>query len=143
MPVRIVEAAEWTQTLRIQAGALEGTLVRLEVDDELTEVTARTADGREIGHLRFRLFEGDDDHHIAPYYKLVWAHLNFLGAGYTHQGIGHAALRFWNGLSGQAAAVERHTGIPNDEGSHLTGDAPGFVARMVDAGLLYYEDGAE
>jgi hypothetical protein len=42
-----------------------------------------------------------------------------------------------------AAAVERHTGIPNEEGSELTGDAPTFVARMVDEGLLYYEDGGD
>lgn len=141
MPVEITQETEWTQTLRLQDGALDGTLVTLEVDEEFTQVTAFNADRREIGQLRFRLIEGD---HFTQYYKLIWAFLDRLDPQYTHQGLGRAALQFWRKCSGEmAAAVERHTGIPNEEGSELTGDAPTFVARMVDEGLLYYEDGGD
>jgi hypothetical protein len=91
------------------------------VDDESREVTARDPDGREIGQLRFRLIEGD---HLTPYYKLVWAYLDRLDPQYSRQGLERAALHFWTSLSGQVAAVERHTGIPNEEGSHLTSDVP-------------------
>jgi hypothetical protein len=71
----------------------------------------------------------------SSYHKLTWAYLNFLRPQAKRQGIGRAVLEFWSSRYG-IAAVERHTGIPNDEGSHPTGDAPGFVELMVKEGLL-------
>src|SRR5262249_26609178 len=117
MPLEIIDdEVEWAQRLRIRGGALDGALVELEVDVDLTEVMARDPGGREIGKLRFRLIEGDHD---AQYYKLVWAFLDQLGPQSKYQGLGRAALQCWRRRSGEAAAVERHTGIPTTKAATL------------------------
>jgi RimJ/RimL family protein N-acetyltransferase len=134
MPLELIGQTEWTRTFRLQSGAHVTLVVE---EDDLSRVTALDAQGRCIGGLNFR--EIEDDHRT--YYKLTWAFLDKLGPAYVHQGIGRAALQFWCSLSGEAAAVERYTGIPNDEGSELTGDAPPFVEKMVAEGLLYYQWG--
>ncbi|WP_194454398.1 hypothetical protein [Bradyrhizobium sp. CCBAU 53421] len=103
-------------------------------------VEAFTEEGERIGELSFSQAESDDQY-TAPYWRFMWAHLDFLGDKFKKQGIGRAALEMWHECSREKAVVARNDGITREDGSsHLTGDAPGFVDRMVQEGLLLYEN---
>ncbi|WP_143029719.1 hypothetical protein [Bradyrhizobium brasilense] len=116
----------------------DGSKVKLQRDDdEFAIVATDLKTGNRIGTLEFSEIEAGD-HHTPDYWKLVYAYLDKAGDRYKRSGLGREALKLWI-LSYGPAAVERDTGIPNSQGSHLTGDAPGFVAKMVEEKLLYYE----
>lgn len=107
----------------------DGEEVSIEIDDTSNTATVFDLNGREIGRLEFDEREG-------PSLKLMWAYLDLADPKYKHQGIGRRILQIMIERSGMPIIAEEHTGIPNEEGSHLTGDAPSFVARMQDEGLI-------
>jgi GNAT superfamily N-acetyltransferase len=109
----------------------DGRSVSIEIDDDTYEAIAYTVDGREIGRLRFREISDDN----GCYLKLVWAYLDKL-ADYKGQGIGRECLRVVRDRYSLPITAEDHDGIRQDDGSHLTGDAPGFVAKMREEGLI-------
>jgi hypothetical protein len=136
LPLKLVADKEFVRTLQLD----DGTLIDLRLDEhEMSVVATEKASGKGLGHLDFTEVEADDPH-VSGYYKLIWAYLDHAGDKYKRSGLGREALKLWNETYGPAA-VERHTGIPNSQGSHLTADAPGFVDQMVREKLLYYEAG--
>lgn len=51
-------------------------------------------------------------------------------------GLGRSALEFFIDMTGASIYVRPHDGIVLDDGSHLTGDAPIFVGKMQEYGLI-------
>lgn len=51
-------------------------------------------------------------------------------------GLGRAAVEFFIDLTGASIYARPHDGIVRDDGSHLTEDAPFFVSKMQDEGLI-------
>jgi len=51
-------------------------------------------------------------------------------------GLGRAALEFFIDMTGATIYARSHDGIVRDDGSNLTGDAPIFVGKMQDEGLI-------
>jgi hypothetical protein len=108
-----------------------GKKVRIEVD---CDYTARVTDenGTEIGRLEFRQIEEPG----GEYLKLCWAYMDLTGNDYKHQGIGRECLKRVRDASGMEIVANDHDGHRQDDGSHLTQDAPEFVRRMQDEGLI-------
>jgi hypothetical protein len=68
--------------------------------------------------------------------KLAWAFLDKLDGQYLHQGIGRQILKLVWERYRMPIIAEDDDGIQKDDGSHLTGDAPAFIARMREEGLI-------
>ena len=63
-------------------------------------------------------------------------HLTRMFSGITGQGIGKEILEWVIESSGATIYTTQNDGIPRDDGSHLTGDAPMFVESMRKKGLI-------
>ncbi len=51
-------------------------------------------------------------------------------------GLGRATIEFFKDYYEAIIYARQNDGIDREDGSHLTEDAPGFVAKMIDEGLL-------
>jgi hypothetical protein len=103
-----------------------GRRVWIEIDeDDNYAACVRLADDREIGRLRFRMIEDDSNNFL----KLSWAYLDLASVEFKRQGIGRECLRRVREISGLPIIAASHDGHQQDDGSHLTGDARGFVER--------------
>lgn len=51
-------------------------------------------------------------------------------------GLGRAALEFFKDYTQADVFARENDGQVRDDGSRLTEDAPGFVAKMIDEGIL-------
>ena len=110
----------------------DGRTVVLRLDDSGETIAAETADGRQIGRMELRQVE--DDH--MTYYRLTWMYLDVLDSSYKRQGIGREALLFHRRTFDCPICVADDSGLKREDGSHLTGDAPGFVVRMITENIL-------
>jgi len=64
-------------------------------------------------------------------------YMDHLGDSYKRQGIGRQAVEFFKELSGSSVVVSGDGGQRKDnDGSHLTQDAPAFVAQMREEGII-------
>jgi len=63
-------------------------------------------------------------------------YLDKLGDKYKKQGIGRACVELFNDYFDVIVTAEENDGIPKDDGSHLTHDAPGFVQKLREEGLI-------
>ena len=113
----------------------DGRSVIIDIDDLDYDVTvAAHPSGEKIGYMKFRLIEMPLDNH--SYLHLTHAFLDEAGRGYVHKGIGRRCLELVRELSGLSISASDHDGQRRDDGSHLTGDAPGFVFKMREEGLI-------
>jgi hypothetical protein len=110
-----------------------GRRVTIEIDDLSYTASVFDEDHRDIGQFSF----GERD---GPVLKLTWAHLDKLGEAYTRQGIGRRCLQLVKERYGLPIIAEDDDGIRKDDGSHLTGDAPAFVAQMRKEGLIAHSE---
>ena len=94
-----------------------------------------TEDGKLVGEMEFRLIEGPGDG-LGDELKLTSAYLDKSGPEYKGQGIGRRCLQLVRAASGLEITADEFDGQRQDDGSHLTGDAPGFVATMREEGLI-------
>ena len=116
----------------------DGREVRISIDDESDFLTTvRDGDGREIGRFEFDWIDGLN----GDYLKLRWAYLDLIDSSYLRQGIGRECLTRVKEFSDLAIVTEDHDGVQREDGSHLTNDAPGFVARMRREHLIVGSDG--
>ncbi len=114
--------------------------VTIKIDDEMDyKATVADRDGKEIGRIEFRQIEDCN----GDYLKMCWAYLDLLDPSYRCQGIGRECLKQVGELSGLPIVAEVHDGIHQDDGSHLTGDAPAFIERMRSEGLIATAGGEE
>lgn len=63
--------------------------------------------------------------------------LDELGPSYLRHGLGRATLQFRGEVFRSPLVVADNDGLKRDDGSHLTGDAPGFVAVLSKEELMH------
>jgi hypothetical protein len=73
-------------------------------------------------------------------YFITWAYLDSQGDRYKRQGIGRAALKFHHEMFDCPIFAQSDDSLTREDGSHLTGDAPAFVAKMREEGLIEPDD---
>ncbi|RKH63751.1 hypothetical protein [Corallococcus aberystwythensis] len=104
-------------------------------DGDYTATVYTVPEGDRIGALEFRVIERDERSPNTLY--LSRAYLDGLGGSFVHQGIGRQCLVLVARESGMQIYASDDDGLGSKEdGSHLTGDAPGFVARMREERVL-------
>lgn len=105
-----------------------GVEVLLEKDDYNEYVYIyRMPEKEKIGEFEFKFYDDYGDKSL---------HLTRMFSGIPGQGIGQEILEWIIESSGAAIYVTQDDGIPRDDGSHLTGDAPIFVDNMRKKGLI-------
>ena len=129
MRPEVIEDCEWTRKLKLN----DGRVVQLVLNDALEWLQVNDEQGGKIGQINFHKIEMEDDYH----YKIVWMYLDLKDASYKRKGIGRAALQFFKERADSYLVAEGNDGMRRDDGSHLTGDAPAFVAAMVKEGLIH------
>jgi hypothetical protein len=106
-----------------------GRIVKIMIDEE-NDFCAAVFDEHDakLGEMKFRENDGC--------LKLVWAYLDQKDPAWCCQGIGREIIRNVIQLSGCVIFASDNDGMRLDDGSHLTGDAPAFVAKMRAEGLI-------
>lgn len=135
MPLTLLEDGETKRKYRMN----DGREVIITVDDWECEVTVMTRDGKKIGSVQLERIK--DDH--TEYAKLTWIYMDLFDDTYKGNGLGRECLNFFKEVTGLDIAAEYHDGIRKDDGSHLTQDAPGFVAKMREEGIITDPQGME
>ena len=109
-----------------------GQEVKIDIDDSYDfETTVFGPDGEKIGEFCFRQI---DD--FRSYLKLSRMYLDLGDDKWKDQGIGREILKRVKEFSGLPIVVGEDYGNPQDDGSHQTGDAPGFIAKMRKEGIV-------
>lgn len=111
-------------------------VVSITIDDDGEEICVKDKSGSEIGKIRFSREEYDDDYSHHERYKIVWMYLDKQEGTYLHQGIGRECLKFHKSIFQSPITSSDNDGVRRDDGSHLTGNAPAFVARMKEEGII-------
>lgn len=108
-----------------------GETVRIAID-ELGDFEAKVIgpSAEEIGRFEF-LADWD-----FGYLKLMWMYLDLKDPRWKHQGIGREILLRVKNISGLPIVTSDNDGLVREDGSHLTGDAPAFVAKMRKEGII-------
>ena len=101
----------------------KGRQIEIELADDYSEVVGWHK-GSRIGAISFRHDWGDEPG--VPEHLYI-THLD-ISATYCHAGIGSQMLEFVRDETGLPIVAANNDGIQRDDGSHLTGDGPGFVA---------------
>jgi len=114
--------------------ASDGNTYKIQIDDPGDEINV-LFQGAKKGSISLRLIEGDlpcqpDIYHIT--------HLALDSC--SHRGIGRRCLQFHRELFDAPITAGSNVGTKCDDGSHLTGDGPGFIARMKAEGLVCEDD---
>lgn len=104
-----------------------GQQVELRLSDEWNEITFYNTNGDKLhGEFEFIQNEFNDERFL----------LSRMFTPYPKQGIGEAALRFFIEETDSVVWTRMNDGFVRDDGSHLTEDAPHFVGKMQDKGLI-------
>lgn len=107
-------------------------IITLKFEDE-SQITF-WEDDKQLGHNDDFFFLEDD--FLPKRYLLARMYVPI-----PQMGLGRAAVQFFIEMTGATVYTRPHGGIVRDDGSHLTEDAPGFVAKMIKEGLI--EDNQE
>lgn len=107
-------------------------LITIKIDDFFEHIFVFDDRGGEIG--RIELSEISDEMYTSYYIK--WMYLDLKDSLYKRKGIGRECLVFFKDLTRAPITASCDDGIPKDDGSHLTGDAPGFVSKMREEGII-------
>lgn len=111
----------------------DGRSVDIRIDGFGERITVLDWLGQEIGSIIFSLREDE----YSDCYKITWMYLDKKGRGYLRQGIGRAALQFHKEIFNANIEASNNDGIMRIDGSHLTGDAPGFISKMRQEGFVF------
>ncbi len=111
-----------------------GKRITIDVSDD-SHILITDENNDEIG--KFELSYKDNGmHYSQDNYYITWMYLDLKNSEYTHQGIGRQALILFKENYGLPITAASNDGIRRDDGSHLTGDAPGFVGKMREEGII-------
>lgn len=105
-----------------------GRVITLKLEDDLSQMTF-WENGKQLGRDQDFLF--DDSESSNNSYLLARMYVPIKGAG-----LGRASLEFFKEYTEADVFARENDGQVRDDGSHLTEDAPGFVAKMIGEGLL-------
>lgn len=112
----------------------DGRTITIDVSDD-SELVVKDHKNYEIGKINFS-YRDEDFPGGSSYYHITWMYLDLKDSSYLHNGIGREALTFFKEFYGLPITASDNDGLRKDDGSHLTGDAPGFVEKMRDEGLI-------
>ena len=105
-----------------------GEVVKMEIElDDVVRVNDLT-NAIEIGSFGF----SNNDTFI----YLTYMHLDHSGGKYLRKGIGRTILEFLKSYYQLPIVAAENDGRTRDDGSHLTGDAPNFVYKMREVGII-------
>jgi hypothetical protein len=125
MSLKVISSDGLTQCCRLS----DGRSVDIEIDDTGQEITVRAVNGPKLGSIEL---QGTDSGH----YHLKRMYLDQDGGAFKRCGIGRQALKFHNESFGCLFTAAPNDGQEREDGSHLTGDAPRFIRKMRDEGLV-------
>lgn len=116
-----------------------GEIITLKLSHDLTEISF-IVNGKELSDgFAFVDLDGNG-------YKVIRMYI----PEYEHCGLGRAALEFFKEITEEKLYASFPDGFKRNDGSHLTGDAPGFVSKMIDEGIIdgydeagWYKDSIE
>ncbi|MBI5886814.1 MAG: hypothetical protein HZB85_09585 [Deltaproteobacteria bacterium] len=108
--------------------------VIIEIDDCSYAVSVFDLDYNKVGCFKFK----EVDVNTGSVLKLTWCYLNLVNEQYKRQGIGRHIIKLIKERYGLPIVAEDNDGIRKEDGSHLTGDAPMFIAKMRQEGLIEY-----
>lgn len=115
----------------IDFNAADGRTYVIEIDDDGVEITV-SHQGQKLGTITLSRQEEGDDRHIHTYYHIINLSLDDC-AGI---GIGRRCLMFHREEFDAPITAGTANGQKMDDGSHLTGNGPGFIARMRELGIV-------
>lgn len=118
----LIEEREFERDYQIQ----DGRIITLKYDD-IEDTITFSENGESIGDE----FSFVDEHENGDRYLLARMY-----SPIPQSGLGRAALEFFIEMTDAIIYARQHDGIVRDDGSHLTGDAPIFVGKMQEAGLI-------
>ena len=120
--IQIINKQEFKWVIR----SVKGKVITLEMSDDWTEIVFKDINGKQFGEFEFKeLHDGS--------YKLMRMYTE----PHKGEGIGTMALEMFKEVTmGVPVYTSPNDGIVRDDQSHLTEDAPGFVAGMIEAGLI-------
>ncbi len=113
-----------------------GSDVLIDIDEDNYVATVSTPSGERVGAIEFLLIEDL----AAPdgyFLKMTHAFLEGAGGKYLRQGIGTECVRLMAEVSGFPITTNDHDGTVQHDGSHLTGDAPFWVAKLRERKLIF------
>lgn len=110
----------------------DGRKVVIILDEGGHEISVKDTDGKDIGSIKLDCIEFDH----GDRYKITWMYLDKQEGAYLHQGIGRECLRLHKEAFDAPIEASDNDGIRKPDGSHLTGDAPGFVSKMREEGFV-------
>ncbi len=110
----------------------DGRNVTIQIDDVGEEIKVLDDEENEVGSIRLSYIDCEND----DYYKITWMYLDKQGDKFLRQGIGREALKLHNEFFRSPIVASDDDGIVKGDGSHLTGDAPGFINVMRKEGLV-------
>lgn len=111
-------------TFRIYRNS-KGQLFKFILEDEF-ELLIEDMDGNSIGEFEFKELDYGNG------YKVMRMYTN----EHKNTGLGSAALVYFLEMYGGPLYTSPNDGIPKDDGSHLTEDAPFFVQHMIAKGVI-------
>jgi hypothetical protein len=108
----------------------DGRTVAIKIAHDGDEIRVQDVrSGTEVGVIKLQDIGGE-------YFRLVWMYLDQSDGRYLKQGIGRAALLFHKKMFCLPIVAADNDGMQRSDGSHLTGDAPGFVRKMRQEGVI-------
>jgi hypothetical protein len=137
----LIELEQQTDYLRHYL-LVDGRVVTFEIEEDGTEIRVLTAAGKSIGRFEFKNMPDEDDDEIVyskstePWVKLMLMDLEGENCSYLYAGIGPMCLEVYTDLFDLPISAARFDQPDIGDGSHLVGDGPAFVRKMIDAGLL-------
>jgi hypothetical protein len=106
-----------------------GQIITIILDNENFEsITFYDKNHKKIGLFEFRILND-----YSSNYKLIYMNLD---TKYTRLGLGETALCFFKSSTGANIYTSPDDGKTKQDGSHLTGDAPIFVSKMKQKGII-------
>lgn len=127
----LVDEREFERDYKIS----DGRIITIKISDDLSEVSFWEGQKLLGSENDFVFIDECDD---GTCYLLSRMYIKPKGFG-----LGRAALKFFIDITGATVYTRSNDGITRDDGSHLTEDAPGFVFKMIDEGLIQPHDNDE
>lgn len=112
-----------------------GSTVEIDIDEDSHVASVFDLAGNRIGTIEFNLIEhpgAHDDYYL----KICNAFPEGMSGKYLHQGIGTKCVELMIEATGFPIVANDHDGTVQDDGSHLTGDAPVWVEKLRKLGLV-------
>lgn len=111
--------------------AKDGNCYLLEIERDGCEIFVSRGIKR-LGEIRLDYREGDVCHGQPDTFHITHLALDKC----KRLGVGRACLEFHHEQYGCLLTAGYADGVPADDGSHLTGDGPGFIAAMRELGIV-------